>query len=57
MRTPEQIIDSLDDNEKILLNRVLEIEKQYQHISKLSGPRIKEISDKIVKEIEKVIEE
>ena len=52
MRTPTEIFDSLPQSEKSLLITILEIEKQYQYISELSKPRIKEISDKIIKEIE-----
>ena len=57
MRMPDQIVDSLNTSEKNMLIKILEIEQQYRHISKLSSQIIKEISDKIVNEIEREIQE
>ncbi len=57
MRTPKDIINDLDDDLKGILSRILEIEKEYQHITIKSDDkrRNKEISEKIINVIERGI--
>ncbi len=57
MRSPKDIMNDLDDDLKLILSRILEIEKEYQHINIKSDDkrRNKEISDKIVNVIERGI--
>ena len=57
MRTPKDIMNDLDDDLKLFLSRILEIEKEYQHINIKSDDkrRNKEISDKIINVIERGI--
>ena len=57
MRSPKDIMNDLDDDLKLILSRILEIEKEYQHINIKSDDkrRNKEISDKIINVIERGI--
>ena len=56
MRTPQDIINDLDDENKNILNAILMIEKEFQYITELSLTREKEIAEKIINVIEKEID-